>query len=80
MAQVTTLTFMRYQGVSAKLWAFGMMQFAHGPLSKVVGLQTYKLMGSGKAGFNPLPDWQVYACCKYGTVRPMPTLFFKRPS
>ncbi|WP_419210924.1 DUF3291 domain-containing protein [Maribacter sp. X9] len=38
-----------------------MMQFAHRPLSKVKGLQDYKLMGSGKKGFNPYPDWTVYA-------------------
>ncbi|MFS4417816.1 DUF3291 domain-containing protein [Maribacter sp. 2307ULW6-5] len=38
-----------------------MMQFAHGHLRDVPGLQTYKLMGSGKEGFDPMPDWSVYA-------------------
>ncbi len=38
-----------------------MMQFAHKPLGKVEGLTFYKLLGSGKAGFNPKPDWSVYA-------------------
>ncbi len=38
-----------------------MMQFAHRPLQKVSGLEFYKLMGTGKAGFNPFPDWSVYA-------------------
>ncbi|WP_249356453.1 DUF3291 domain-containing protein [Maribacter sp. ACAM166] len=37
-----------------------MMQFAHKPLKKVRGLQEYKLMGSGKDGFNPFADWSVY--------------------
>ena len=60
MSQVTTLTFFRYSNLKSKLWAFGNMQFAHSPLSKVAGLQMYKLMGSGKEGFNPLPDWSVY--------------------
>jgi hypothetical protein len=39
-----------------------MMQFAHKHLIKVEGNSFYKLMGSGKGlGFNPLPDWSVYA-------------------
>ena len=60
--QVTTLTFFNYPTFRSKLWAFGMMQFAHKPMSKVPGLRFYKLMGSGKgAGFNPWPDWSVYA-------------------
>ncbi|MDC6406597.1 MULTISPECIES: DUF3291 domain-containing protein [Maribacter] len=60
MSQITTLTFFRYTNFSSKLWAFGEMQFAHAGLSKVEGLQMYKLMGSGREGFNPLPDWSVY--------------------
>jgi heme-degrading monooxygenase HmoA len=60
--QITTLSFFYYRGFRNKLWAFGMMQFAHQPLSQVKGLTFYKLMGSGKGlGFNPLPDWGVYA-------------------
>ena len=38
-----------------------MMQFAHSPLGKTEGLLFYKLLGSGKAGFDPRPDWTVYA-------------------
>lgn len=60
--QITTLTLFKYQGIRNKVWAFGMMQFAHKYLVGVKGLQFYKLMGSGKGlGFNPLPDWGVYA-------------------
>ncbi|MFT5168748.1 MAG: heme-degrading monooxygenase HmoA [Saprospiraceae bacterium] len=60
--QITTLSFFHYRGLRNKLWAFGMMQFAHQPLAKIKGLTFYKLMGSGKGlGFNPLPDWGVYA-------------------
>lgn len=61
MSQITTLTFFKYPNFMGKLWAFWMMQFAHKPLSKTKGLQLYKLMGSGKEGFNPFPDWSVYA-------------------
>lgn len=62
MSQITTLTFFRYEGFAAKVWAFGMMQYAHQYLAKAKGLSFYKLMGSGKGlGFNPLPDWSTYA-------------------
>jgi len=62
MSQITTLTFFRYEGFSAKVWALGMMQFAHKQLATATGLSFYKLMGSGKGlGFNPLPDWSTYA-------------------
>lgn len=60
--QITTLYLFKYKSLKNKLWAFGMMQFAHGQLAGVKGLQFYKLMGSGKGlGFNPLPDWSTYA-------------------
>lgn len=58
--QITTLTFFKYPSLKQKLWAFGMMQFAHRPLKKVKGLQFYKLLGSGKENFDPRPDWSVY--------------------
>ncbi len=59
--QISTLTFFKYQSLKNKVWAFGMMQFAHAHLRNVAGLQFYKLLGSGKAGFDPRPDWSVYA-------------------
>lgn len=37
------------------------MNRAHGYLQGVNGLSFYRLMGSGKSGFNPLPNWSVYA-------------------
>jgi hypothetical protein len=59
--QITTLTFFRYNGLSTKFWAFGMMQYAHKDLNDVRGLEFYKLMGTGnKSGFNPFPDWSTY--------------------
>jgi hypothetical protein len=59
--QITTITFFHYRGFINKVWAFGMMQFAHAPLANVPGLSFYKLMGSGKGfGFNPWPDWSTY--------------------
>ncbi|MCX2720134.1 DUF3291 domain-containing protein [Lentiprolixibacter aurantiacus] len=61
MEPITTISFFRYSSFWSKVWAFSMMQFAHPSLGKVKGLRFYKLMGSGKAGFNPWPDWSVYA-------------------
>lgn len=60
MDQITTLTFFKFSSLAAKVWAFGMMQFAHKPLSRQPGLLHYKLMGSGKDGFDPFADWSVY--------------------
>jgi heme-degrading monooxygenase HmoA len=62
MNQITTLTFFRFETFADKMWAFQMMQFAHADLRSSDGQTFYKLMGSGKGlGFNPLPDWSVYA-------------------
>jgi hypothetical protein len=62
MDQVTTLTFFRYETVDKKFWALKMMGQAHRGLNSVSGQSFYKLLGSGRGmGFNPLPDWNVYA-------------------
>jgi heme-degrading monooxygenase HmoA len=76
--QITTLTFFEYNTFASKLWAFGMMQFAHAPLKKVVGLQMYKLMGSGKgSGFSPYPDWGTYALLQIWDNEEAANLFFE---
>ena len=62
MSQITCIQILKYQSLKNKVWAFGMMQFAHKYFRNVEGLEFYKLMGSGKDfGFNPLPDWSTYA-------------------
>jgi len=62
MSSITTLTLFRFPSLMSKIWALGQMQFAHSSLSKSPGLQFYKLMGSGRdLGFNPFPDWGVFA-------------------
>lgn len=62
MSQITCITLCHYDKLADKAWAFGMMQWAHGMLGGLQGLQFYKLMGSGKGnGFNPWPDWSTYA-------------------
>ena len=76
--QVTTITFLRYGAFKEKLWAFGMMQFAHKYLSQVDGQHFYKLMGSGKGmGFNPLPDWSVYCLLQVWEDHSHAVQFFK---
>jgi len=62
MQSISTLTLFRFTTFSSKIWAFFQMQFAHAHMRKTQGLEFYKLMGSGRnLGFNPLPDWGVYA-------------------
>lgn len=53
-----------------------MMQFAHKNLSNVPGLTFYKLLGSGKPGFNPFPDWSVYAILQVWEEESLATTFF----
>ena len=60
-AQLTTIVLLRYEGFKNKFWGLSMMQFAHRQLSQVPGIEFYKLFGSGKANFNPFPDWGVYS-------------------
>lgn len=60
-SQITTLTFFRYKSFFSRCWAFMMMQFMHPYLKNNSRQEFYKLLGSGKKGFNPLPDWGVYA-------------------
>lgn len=62
MDSITTLTLFRFSNPINKIWAFSQMQFAHSHIGKIPGLNFYKLLGSGRSpGFNPLPDWGVYA-------------------
>ncbi len=56
-----------------------MMQFAHVRLAEVNGMQFYKLMGSGKGlGFNPFPDWSVYAMLQVWDSEQDARQFFKQ--
>jgi hypothetical protein len=75
--QITTISFFRYAGLKSKIWAFSMMQTGHTHLKSVNGLSFYKLMGSGKnGGFNPLPDWSVYALLQVWDNENSANLFF----
>lgn len=79
--QVTTLTLINYQTFLSKCWAFGMMQFAHQHLANIPGMRFYKLMGSGKGlGFNPLPDWSVYAVLQIWDSEKDAHIFFENSS
>lgn len=76
--QITTLTFLKYRSFSSKAWAFSMMQFAHSFLKGVEGMSFYKLLGTGKGlGFNPFPDWSVYAVLQVWDEEQAAKSFFK---
>lgn len=60
--QIVTLTFNRFAGVAARLWAFAQMGLARRPMARTPGIGFWKLCGSGTGeGFTPVPDTSVYA-------------------
>ena len=77
MNQVVTLSIFKYDSFFSKVWAFGMMQFAHPHLKKEKHCSFYKLMGSGKANFNPMPDWSVYSLLQVWENPQAATRFFQ---
>ncbi|TMM50568.1 spheroidene monooxygenase [Sulfitobacter sabulilitoris] len=59
---IVTLSFFRFSGLGARLWALGMMGGARMPLARVPDIGFWKLCGSGTGeGFTPLPNTGVYA-------------------
>ena len=79
--KITTISFFKYVEVPKKFWAFFMMQYGHRYLKKVNGLSFYRLMGSGKnGGFNPFPDWSVYALLQVWDDEASAELFFNTNS
>lgn len=76
MPQITTLTILNYTGFAHKFWALSMMQFGHKHMKSVKGLSFYKLWGSGKAQFNPFPDWSVYGVLQVWDSKQLAQSFF----
>jgi spheroidene monooxygenase len=55
--QIASLCFFRFPGLRDRVWAFGQMGLARGPLRRTPGIGFVKLMGAGTGeGFTPLPD------------------------
>ena len=77
MSQLVTLSIFKYNNLTSKVWAFGMMQFAHAYLKKEKDCSFYKLMGSGKANFDPMPDWSVYSLLQVWENPEAATRFFQ---
>jgi len=62
MGQIVTLSFHRFEGLRAQIWAFAMMGLARPLMARVPGIGFWKLCGSGTgAGFTPRPNLSVYA-------------------
>jgi spheroidene monooxygenase len=60
--QVVSLSFFRFDGWGARIWALTMMGAARFALPKVEGIGFWKLCGSGTGeGFTPVPNTGVYA-------------------
>lgn len=61
MNQISTITFFRFDSLTARTWAFAKIAGPQRGLRAAPGQVFYKLMGSGRGrGFHPLPDWSVY--------------------
>ncbi|WP_299968809.1 spheroidene monooxygenase [uncultured Roseobacter sp.] len=59
---IVTLSFFRFSGPGARMWAFAMMGLARGAIARVPDIGFWKLCGSGTGeGFTPLPNTSVYA-------------------
>lgn len=59
---IVTISFFRFAGPAARIWAFAMMGLARTALRRVPGIGFWKLCGSGTGeGFTPLPNTAVYA-------------------
>ncbi|MHB2167153.1 spheroidene monooxygenase [Alsobacter sp. R-9] len=60
--QAISISFFRFDGLAARLWAFAQMQFARGKLRRTPGIGFFKLFGTGTGeGFTPVPNFGVYA-------------------
>ncbi len=60
--QTVTLSFFRFDTLTARLWAFAMMGLARPAMRRIPGIGFWKLCGSGTGeGFTPVPNTGVYA-------------------
>ena len=61
MNQITTCSFFKLDGFSAKWWAFKQMQLGKQSLKHVEGLSFSKILGTGaKNGFSAVPNFSTY--------------------
>ncbi|MGJ8621774.1 MAG: spheroidene monooxygenase [Yoonia sp.] len=62
MTQIVSLSFFRFAGPLARIWALVMMGGARLPLARTPDIGFWKLCGSGTGeGFTPVPNTAVYA-------------------
>lgn len=62
MTQTVSLSFFRFSGVFARVWALTMMGGARWPMARTADIGFWKLCGSGIGeGFTPVPNTAVYA-------------------
>jgi len=62
VTQIVSLSFYRFDGIAARVWAFAMMGLARGRLARTEGIGFWKMCGSGTGeGFTPVPNTGVYA-------------------
>lgn len=77
MSQITTITFYKYKGFSKKFWALRMMGLMPLRIRKIKGLSFFRLMGTGRDKFRPVPDWSTYALLQVWESEEYANDFFK---
>jgi len=81
LSNLTTVTFFKFNSLSAKSWAFAQMGIAPRHLTKVENLSFFKLMGSGAGnGFSLKPDFSVYALLAVWDTEASAKSFFTKDS
>lgn len=61
MNEIATFSIFKFDDFKSKFWALSQMQFAHQTLKSTKNQSFYKLMGSGKQGFQPWADFSTFA-------------------
>lgn len=62
MTQAVSLSFFRFSGAAARVWAFAQMGLARRAMARTPDIGFWKLCGSGTGeGFTPVPNTAVYA-------------------
>lgn len=79
--QITTITFLEFERLSAKWWALRQMRDSHRILRSIPGLGFYKLLGSGGGnGFSIIPDMSTYAFLAVWDKQTIAKNFFQQNS
>jgi hypothetical protein len=79
MQQCVTISLFRYEGIRQQWWAFTQMQLAYPKLKSSLGLQFYRMLGTGgDRGFSIFPNFNVYGLLAVWDKEADAKAFFKQ--